>query len=285
MPGELTAEIDGAPAAGSADGGALRYDLPANGFASWDVAARAAAGTTSGRYFITARITDELGQVLEDTALKPFLLTRSGVTGYQPEYAADPSGDYPGATPTIWSEGTFFTAYAFRLVGKDQRKPLLFIGGFGQRVLTQMHDQQTGRHGDRETDCDLAGKQYGGRLCPWLAWLRIGNHGRRGCLHCWRQPFDGLLNLVVLLGTWKVWRSSRAGHHDHLGIGPDQLGHDPVVHLVHGSGPLVDVIEGDGWFGQAVDDGWITAAWHPRRDDHGRLTGSGRFSRPAARNR
>jgi hypothetical protein len=69
VPGELTAEIDGAPAAGSAGGGALRYDLPANGFASWDVAARAATGTTSGRYFITARITDELGQALEDTAL------------------------------------------------------------------------------------------------------------------------------------------------------------------------------------------------------------------------
>ena len=57
------------PGAGSADGGALRYDLPANGFASWDVAARAAAGTTGGRYFITARITDRLGQALEDTAL------------------------------------------------------------------------------------------------------------------------------------------------------------------------------------------------------------------------
>ena len=69
MPGELTAEIDGAPAGGSPDGSALPYDLPANGFASWDVAARAAAGTTGGRYFVTARITDRLGQVLEDTAL------------------------------------------------------------------------------------------------------------------------------------------------------------------------------------------------------------------------
>jgi alpha-mannosidase len=69
VPAELTAEIDGAPAGGSADGSPLPYDLPANGFASWDVAARAAAGTTGGRYFITARITDDLGQVLEDTAL------------------------------------------------------------------------------------------------------------------------------------------------------------------------------------------------------------------------
>jgi alpha-mannosidase len=69
VPGELTAEIDGAPAGGSPDGSALRYDLPANGFASWDVAARAAAGTAGGRYFVTARISDGLGQVLEDTAL------------------------------------------------------------------------------------------------------------------------------------------------------------------------------------------------------------------------
>jgi hypothetical protein len=69
LPDELTAEVDGAPLGGSADGGALPYDLPANGFASWDVAARAAAGTTGGRYFVTARITDGLGQILEDTAL------------------------------------------------------------------------------------------------------------------------------------------------------------------------------------------------------------------------
>ena len=69
VPAELTAEIDGAPAGGSADGSSLRYDLPANGFASWTVAARAAARATGGRYFITARITDPLGQALEDTTL------------------------------------------------------------------------------------------------------------------------------------------------------------------------------------------------------------------------
>ena len=69
IPAELTAEVDGAPAGGSPDASGLRYDLPANGFASWDVAARAAAGTATGRYFVTARITDRLGQALEDTAL------------------------------------------------------------------------------------------------------------------------------------------------------------------------------------------------------------------------
>ena len=69
MGGELIAEIDGAPVGGSADGSSLRYDLPANGFASWDIAARAAEGTADGRYFVAARISDALGQVLEDTLL------------------------------------------------------------------------------------------------------------------------------------------------------------------------------------------------------------------------
>jgi alpha-mannosidase len=72
--GELIAETDGAPVGGSAvggsaDGGSLRYDLPANGFASWDITVRAADGTADGRYFVAARIGDALGQVLEDTLL------------------------------------------------------------------------------------------------------------------------------------------------------------------------------------------------------------------------
>ena len=67
--GELIAEVDGAPVGGSADGSSLRYDLPANGFASWDIGVRPAAGTTDGRYFVAARISDGLGQVLEDTLL------------------------------------------------------------------------------------------------------------------------------------------------------------------------------------------------------------------------
>ena len=67
--GELVAEIDGAPVGGSPEGSSLRYDLPANGFASWDIAVRAADGTADGRYFVAARISDALGQVLEDTLL------------------------------------------------------------------------------------------------------------------------------------------------------------------------------------------------------------------------
>jgi hypothetical protein len=71
--GELIAEVDGAPVGGTADASSLRYDLPANGFASWDMAVRAAEGTAEGtadgRYFVAARIGDPLGQVLEDTLL------------------------------------------------------------------------------------------------------------------------------------------------------------------------------------------------------------------------
>ncbi len=65
MPDGLAAEV-----AGLADAAApLRYDLEPNGFASWDVAVSALPGTAGGRYFLTARITDALGQVLEDAAL------------------------------------------------------------------------------------------------------------------------------------------------------------------------------------------------------------------------
>ena len=50
-------------------GPALSYDLEPNGYAAWDVAVRALPGTGDGRYFVAARITDDLGQVLEDTVL------------------------------------------------------------------------------------------------------------------------------------------------------------------------------------------------------------------------
>jgi hypothetical protein len=54
---------------GGADPGALTYDLAPNGFAAWDLTVTAQASTANGRYFVTARITDALGQELEDTAL------------------------------------------------------------------------------------------------------------------------------------------------------------------------------------------------------------------------
>jgi hypothetical protein len=47
----------------------LSYDLEPNGFAAWEVTVAAPSHTPDGRYFVTARITDALGQALEDTAL------------------------------------------------------------------------------------------------------------------------------------------------------------------------------------------------------------------------
>jgi alpha-mannosidase len=57
---------EGGDAAGDS---VLRYDLAPNEFAAWEVTVTAPASTADGRYFVTARITDVLGQALEDTAL------------------------------------------------------------------------------------------------------------------------------------------------------------------------------------------------------------------------
>ena len=64
VPDGLAARVDDAAA-----GAPLAYDLEPNGFAAWDVAVSARPGTPGGRHFLTARITDGLGQVLEDVAL------------------------------------------------------------------------------------------------------------------------------------------------------------------------------------------------------------------------
>jgi alpha-mannosidase len=80
IPAALAAEIGDAPVL---PGTRLSYDLPGGGFATWDVAVRAADGAADGRYFLGARITDGLGRVLEDTAL----VTVGEPTG--------PSGDLP----------------------------------------------------------------------------------------------------------------------------------------------------------------------------------------------
>jgi len=79
VPDGLTADAD---VGGGAGAGPLSYDLPASGYAVWDVnvravpAVRATHGTRAagratpppGRYFLAARITDPAGQVLEDVA-------------------------------------------------------------------------------------------------------------------------------------------------------------------------------------------------------------------------
>src|SRR5208283_294509 len=66
VPPGLTADF-GDPGAGTAS--AAAYDLPARGYAGWDVTVRARPGTPAGRYIVAAQISDDLGQVIEDTAV------------------------------------------------------------------------------------------------------------------------------------------------------------------------------------------------------------------------
>jgi alpha-mannosidase len=47
----------------------LRYDLAPGGYAAWDLPVRVRPGTAAGRYFVAARIRDDLGQLIEDTAM------------------------------------------------------------------------------------------------------------------------------------------------------------------------------------------------------------------------
>jgi alpha-mannosidase len=49
--------------------GPLEYQLPGGGHTGWDLSVRAAPGTAPGRYFVAARIHDDLGQLVEDAAL------------------------------------------------------------------------------------------------------------------------------------------------------------------------------------------------------------------------
>jgi alpha-mannosidase len=66
VPPGLIAQVGDAPAD---SGTLLRYDLPGDGFASWDITVRAVDPAPPGRFFLTARIRDGLGQVFEDVAL------------------------------------------------------------------------------------------------------------------------------------------------------------------------------------------------------------------------
>jgi alpha-mannosidase len=76
----LTVGCGPEPAAGSVElvvpdgitvtaGQDLRYELAPGGYAAWDLTVRAAPGTGPGRYFAAARIRDEHGHVIEDTAM------------------------------------------------------------------------------------------------------------------------------------------------------------------------------------------------------------------------
>jgi hypothetical protein len=47
----------------------LRFELAAGGYAAWDLSVRVPPGTAAGRYFVAARIRDDLGLLIEDTAM------------------------------------------------------------------------------------------------------------------------------------------------------------------------------------------------------------------------
>jgi alpha-mannosidase len=69
VPDELVADFgDPGTGTGKLPAGAAAYDLPARGYADWDVQVRARPGARPGRYVVAAQISDDLGQVIEDTA-------------------------------------------------------------------------------------------------------------------------------------------------------------------------------------------------------------------------
>jgi alpha-mannosidase len=79
-PLRLTVACGTAPAAGTVrlavpaqlavePAGPLGFDLPARGYAGWDLAVRALPGAGPGRYFIAAQLGDPAGQLIEDAVL------------------------------------------------------------------------------------------------------------------------------------------------------------------------------------------------------------------------
>jgi alpha-mannosidase len=67
-PAAGTVELVTPPGVEAGPGGELRYDLAPGGYAAWDLTVRA-PGAAPGRYFVAARIRDDLGQLIEDTAM------------------------------------------------------------------------------------------------------------------------------------------------------------------------------------------------------------------------
>ncbi len=65
IPDELEADI---AQQGPGTTSAAAYDLPARGYADWDVRVRVRPGAPPGRYVVAAQISDDLGQVIEDAA-------------------------------------------------------------------------------------------------------------------------------------------------------------------------------------------------------------------------
>jgi len=76
VPDELTLVSAVSTGLGATDGeaaetatGKLHYHLAAMGYAAWDLVVQVPKKTATARYFVTARILDEAGQVLEDAAV------------------------------------------------------------------------------------------------------------------------------------------------------------------------------------------------------------------------
>ncbi len=64
VPGGVSVAAAEDPLAASLD-----YELAPGGYAAWELTVRAAPGTAAGRYFVAARIQDEFGHLIEDTAM------------------------------------------------------------------------------------------------------------------------------------------------------------------------------------------------------------------------
>jgi hypothetical protein len=93
----------------------LRYDLAPGGYAAWGLSVRVPPGTAPGRYFVAARIRDDLGQLIEDTAMvavgerswpDPALPPEEALEVMQADYAAgaaeaDVALLTPGLTPGL----------------------------------------------------------------------------------------------------------------------------------------------------------------------------------------
>jgi alpha-mannosidase len=67
----------------------LHYDLAPGGYAAWDLSVRVPPGTAAGRYFVAARIRDDLGQLIEDTAMVAVGERRWPDPGLPPEEALE----------------------------------------------------------------------------------------------------------------------------------------------------------------------------------------------------
>ena len=69
--GEVTLDVPPGLVVEPGDGGSapLRYELAGGSYACWDLTARARPGAAPGRYYVAARIGDDLGQSLEDAVL------------------------------------------------------------------------------------------------------------------------------------------------------------------------------------------------------------------------